>query len=329
VIGYYAHHHGVGHLRRADTITRHLVEPVTLLSTLVPADPHPFAHHVRLASDSEGVAGARDATASGALHWAPVHDRGLQARMAQIVEWVRTERPAVMVVDVSVEVTNLARLLGVPVVVIAMPGRRDDSGHQWGYRLADRVIAPWPREIYDPAWLRPFHDRTSFVGAFSRFDARAAPASGVPFRRGLILCGAGGGALGWTHVRQIRERAPEVVWDVVGGPAGWRQDVWSALCAADVVVSHGGQNAVSEIAAARRPAVLVPEARPHQEQEHACEALRLAGIARSCSDWLSVGAELAKPVLDPERWTRWALPDGAAAAARVISGVAAAADRRG
>ena len=49
-----------------------------------------------------------------------------------------------MVVDVSVEVAILVRLLGVPVVVMAMPGDRIDAPHDLVYQAADHILAAWP-----------------------------------------------------------------------------------------------------------------------------------------------------------------------------------------
>jgi hypothetical protein len=227
-----------------------------------------------------------------------------------------------VVVDVSVEVANLVRLLGVPVITVAMPGRRDDPAHQWGYRLSTRILAPWTREVYDPPWLHPFADRIHYVGAFSRFDHPSARPPRVPFRRGAVLCGAGGGSLRRSHVATLEAHHPEIRWDVMGGPATWRDDVWDLLVGSDVVVSHAGQNAIAEIATAGRPAVLVAEARPYDEQQEACTALERAGIARWSRDWDGVNAELAKPAVDPHHWARWAPPGAGAAAARIVHEVA-------
>lgn len=323
MIGYYAHHHGAGHAWRAATIAGYLAEPLTLLSTTPPADRDSFTDYVALASDADQVGNACDPTALGSLHWAPLHDRGLQARMDQIARWIHRTRPAAMVVDVSVEVANLARLLGVPVVVIAMPGDRSDAAHQWGYRLASRIVAPWPREIYDPSWLHPFADRVHYAGAFSRFTGWSATAATVPVRKGLVLVGAGGSSLEAVQVEALMARVPHIGWNVMGGSAGWRDDVWSALCEADLVVSHAGQNAVAEIAAAKRPAILVPETRPYSEQVHTAQALSRAGIAAMSPDWSGVADRLLEGFLDTPDWSRWA-PDGAGAAtARTISEVAA------
>ena len=132
MIGYYAHHHGAGHLSRAAAVARCLDEPVTLLSSAAVSKSPVFVDSVELADDAPGKASYDDITAHGQLHWAPYHHRGLQRRMSQVARWVEFARPSVVVVDVSVEVTNLVRLLGVPVVVVAMPGNRADPAHQWG-----------------------------------------------------------------------------------------------------------------------------------------------------------------------------------------------------
>ena len=43
--------------------------------------------------------------------------------MARLSAWIAESRPRVIVVDVSVEVALLARLFGIPVVSVALPGR--------------------------------------------------------------------------------------------------------------------------------------------------------------------------------------------------------------
>ena len=74
--------------------------------------------------------------------------------MALIARWIEETRPAAVVVDVSVEVALFVRLLGVPVIVMAMPGDRTDAPHALVHQLADHIVAAWPRELYEPEWLR-------------------------------------------------------------------------------------------------------------------------------------------------------------------------------
>ena len=89
-----------------------------------------------------------DATAHDVLHWVPRHDPGLADRMAAVAGWIRRARPALVVVDVSVEIAVLGRLCGVPVVVLAMPGVRTDRTHSLAYDLADALLAPWPETAH-------------------------------------------------------------------------------------------------------------------------------------------------------------------------------------
>ncbi len=89
-----------------------------------------------------------------------------------VARWVADVQPAVIVTDVSVEIAVFARLLGVPVIVVALPGERFDAPHALVHRLADHIIAAWPQDLYVPAWLRPYEDKTSYVGGISRFEER-------------------------------------------------------------------------------------------------------------------------------------------------------------
>ena len=324
MIGYYAHHHGSGHVSRAEAVARCLDEPVTLLCSAVPSRPDAFADTVELADDAPGGTEIVDPTAHGLLHWAPYHHHGLQRRMSQVARWVELARPSVLVVDVSVELTNLIRLLGVPVVVVAMPGDRADPAHQWGYRLADRIIAPWTRQVYNPSWLWPFLDRVRYVGSFSRFDGRPAPpAPEATARHGLVLGGTGGTSMTHAALASLAASRPQLSWEVVGAGRHWVDDVWPRLCKADVVVSHAGQNAVAEIAAARRPAILVAERRPHDEQAHTALALATAGIVRTADSWGDVAAALERPTPDPTAWGLWAPPGADHQAALVVQETAA------
>jgi hypothetical protein len=96
--------------------------------------------------------------------------------------------------------------------------------------------------------------------------------------------------------------------------------------AADVVVTHAGQNALAEIAAARRPAVVVPQQRPHDEQRATGRALAAAGTAAVAPLWPA--AQDWPALLDEAvdrgglRWGEWSDGRGAARAAAVLDGLA-------
>lgn len=327
MIGWYVHHQGRGHLHRATAVAAAVGRPVVGLSSLPDPFPDgggPFAGWLRLAPDDARP--AEQVTAGGALHWAPRGHAGMRARMARLASWVEAERPDAVVVDVSVEVSVFLRLMGVPVVVVAMPGDRGDAPHTTGYTVAERVLAFWPQSVLDPDWLAVHPGAVAHVGAVSRFDGRAP--SPVSPGRAVLLAGGGGSDLGVDDVARLRAVTPGWDWTVLGGPGEWVDDPWPLLSSAEVVVTHGGQNALAEVAAARRPAVVVASARPFAEQHRTTEALAEAGIAVGLEEW---PADDAWPgLLDTARrrggqaWARWSPGDAAVRAAAVIEEVAGA-----
>jgi hypothetical protein len=273
----------------------------------------------------DGVHPVRDPSAHGRLHWAPRHDAGLAARMARIAEWIDAARPAALVVDVSVEVAVFARLMGVPVVVRALPGDRSDPAHQLGYSLSDAILADWPGLGQMASDLRPWADRTQHVGGLSRFAGRPTAAQPQARPRVLVLQGSGGTTVTPADVAAAAAAMPDWDWHRLG-PGTWTEDPWPELCAAQVVVTHAGLGALADVAAAGRPAVVVPEDRPHDEQRATARALAEAGIAITSEHWPDDHEWpdlLARAVaLGGSGWHRWGTDGAAERAARVIEAVA-------
>jgi UDP-N-acetylglucosamine--N-acetylmuramyl-(pentapeptide) pyrophosphoryl-undecaprenol N-acetylglucosamine transferase len=320
MIGYYVHHHGSGHLQRATSIATASRIPVVALSSLDVA-VGAFAAQVKLPRDDVDP-DAHDHSAGGALHWAPLGASGYRERMAAVADWLTTARPSVVVVDVSVEVAVLCRSMGVPVVVVAGAGERNDAAHELVHRIATRIIAPWPRRIYEPAHLRPFAAKTSYVGAFSRFDGTAVTPQ--PDTRSVtVLFGTGGGDVDTDDLAAAREATPGWTWRAHGLPGTqWCTDVWAAMAESDVVVTHAGQNAVAEVAAVQRPALVLPQRRPFGEQLATAAALDKHGLATmrtawpTSDEWPTLLTSLQSR--GGADWSRWNRGDGARTAARCI-----------
>jgi hypothetical protein len=327
VIGYYVHHHGAGHAHRAAAIARELRTPVTGLSSLEqPADW--VGEWVRLPRDDEDPFPV-DADARGHLHWAPEHCDGLRSRMALVSQWIEAVRPQLMVIDVSVEVALLARLHGVPVVTMVLPGTRVDPPHELVHGIARRIIAAWPAQVRGMlSGIAEDDPRLAYVGGFSRFDHRTVPPRAPGDRhRVTVMIGRGGSTVEQADLERARAATPDWTWTTVG-LTDWNDDPWDALVGADVVVAHAGQNSVAEIAAARRPAVLIPQDRPFGEQHTAVGVLRQDGrfpaVALDTfpeSGWSGL-LELAAD-LEGDRWKLWNDGHGAARAAQVIEDEAA------
>ncbi|WP_101525350.1 glycosyltransferase [Nocardioides houyundeii] len=339
MIGYYVHHHGDGHRHRMESVAARLAEPVTVLSSLAPpaGSRRPW---VVLDRDDEGPAADADVDADvdagGRLHWVPRHDRGLAARAAQLTRWITEARPSALVVDVSVEVGLLARLCGVPVVTVVMPGRRTDPAHSLLHDIAEVLLAPWPEDLPEDlaeeltsGWPERWRSKTVFTGAISRFDGRVA--TGPPAERSagtaFLLWGAGGSADRQSAFASAERATPGWQWS--SARPGRRLDaeqVWGGLREAAVVVTHAGQNAVAEVAAARAPAVVVADPRPFDEQHHTLRRLSRLGLAVTAPawpephEWPDLLARAA--AADGSAWSAWNDGRGADRAAAAIARVA-------
>jgi hypothetical protein len=325
MIGYYVHHVGRGHLRNAFCIASALDREVTGLSSMPRPDGW-LGDWIELERDDLAPP-VRDPTAHGRLHWAPVHDGGLVARMARLAAWIDDARPAALIVDVSVEVAVFARLMGIPTVVMALPGDRSDPAHHLGYSLADAVLAAWPAGLGDmDRDLHPWTARTQHIGGLSRFAGRAAAApSRSRRRRVLVLQGSGGTSVGPAEVAAAAAATPDWDWAHLG-PGVWSEDPWPALCSADVVVTHAGLGALADVAAAARPAIVIPQDRPHDEQRATTRALADAGLAVTSAHWPDDHRwpELLASALGVggSGWQRWRTDGAARRAARIVDAVA-------
>lgn len=331
MIGYYAHHHGNGHLHRAEAVAAALDEPVTGLSSLPPPSGW-RGDWVQLPRD-DAEADPEDVTAGDQLHWVPVHESGLRARSAAISQWIDRAGPRLVVADVSVEFALLARLHGVPVVTVVLPGRRADPAHLLGFRASTALAAFSPVR---PAELLPgvpgdVVQRVVAVGALSRFPASDAPPVAGADRRVLVLVGRGGSAMASLDVTRLEAATPGWTWARMGGPDEWVDDISTALRETDVVVTNAGDGSLADVAAHRRPAVVVPAERPFAEQHVTASALGRHGwpaVVRprlpAEHEWLGILDRAA--ALDGGRWQAWCDGHAAERFARLLGEVGA--DRR-
>lgn len=314
MIGFYAHHQGRGHVQRCRAIMAELGTPAQLLSTDPTAD-------VVLPDDADAGARDLDATARGTLHYVPRRRDGLTRRMAAIAAWIGEHRPAAFYVDVSVEVALLVRLLGVPVVTLAMPGVRDDAPHQLAYRQADAIIAAWPDWVPVPGHLHAHADRLHPVGGISRFGQPEGPAPDCDV---VVLSGRGG--TDWTDRQweQVCAACPDRDFLFLGRDR-FVDDPMPYLATARVVVSAAGQNSVADLASAGARAVILPQERPFAEQQATASVLATAGLAVVAHDFPAPeewpGLLAQTQALD-SMWHRWQTSGAASRAAEVIQKVA-------
>jgi predicted glycosyltransferase len=91
-------------------------------------------------------------------------------------------------------------------------------------------------------------------------------------------------------------------------------------------MTHAGQNALAEVAAARQPAIIVAQPRPHAEQLETARTLDDAGIATGLTRWPA--PEHLPRLLEAaaarggDGWRSWSMGDGALRAARLLDRLA-------
>lgn len=350
MIGWYVHDHGSGHRGRLEAVAPHLDVPVTGMGSGPPAAGVDW---LPLPPDTLGPA-ADDPTAGGALHWSPLGERGMLSRAETVAAWVRASGCRLLVVDVSVEMLLLARLLGVATVAVLQPGRREDRAHLLGYDTAAALLAPWPAALPTRGrWLAglgrrdtPLQARTTHTGAFSVADRRAPAESlgcALPGRCVALVLGRGGHGVTVPDVRAAAAATPGWHWHVAGelapgagGSVPWSSvvehgtlpDVRALLAHADVVVGPCGGGLVAEVAASGTPFLALPQPRPFDEQVELAALLDRAGLAEVARSWPSARAwpglleRLHATAADaPRFWSRWADGGGAARAARLVEQV--------
>jgi predicted glycosyltransferase len=334
-IGWYVHHQGAGHLQRARAVAAALPRPCTILGTLAGFDTAGL-DCLDLPDDRPlGVAAAfdgRDAEAERpeALHYAPLNHPGLRSRMARIAAWVERTEPALIVVDVSVEVALLARLLSVPTLVVRLAGTRNDQPHLEAFRSAAQLLAPFPAALDGagvPDWVRAKTVYAGFLGAPAQAAAETTGDIVVVFGRG----GAGGDRAALAAAaRAVPDRAWHVLGPVSGSgqtPAnlhlhGWVADVEARVARASLLVGGGGDGVVALAAAQGKRFICLPEERAYGEQTEKAAALARLGAAIVHPGWPPAAAW---PVLlrsglalDPAAIGRMHSPDAVAECAKAV-----------
>jgi hypothetical protein len=326
---WYLHDHGAGHLARARAVVPRLRSAVVVAAgpgIVSEARRHLDVPVVELPSDVPVV----PAATTGPWHFAPCSAE-LRARGAALTTAIVEHGCTTAVVDVSMEVTVLARLLGLRVITVRQSGQRDDEPHRIGLSSADVVWVP-QHPALEPI-DGPVDQRWCFTGAFSRFDGVSRDGlrtQGGP-RTAVLLVGAGGTAL---DAGSWRTAAAPTGWQVVivGADARWCGDrvasigrvdaLLPLLAQADVVVTSAGWAAVADVVAAGARLVLVPEERPFAEQRTRSRALVAAGLADAVDRWPA--PDDLSAVLDaamdrrPAAWSTYHDGHGAERAAAMI-----------
>lgn len=301
-IGYYVHHHGEGHRQRALQIARAAPGRFVLIGTGL-AGTAGDVDLIDLPDDRITGAAAFDgwdgaADRPNALHYAPLYHDGIRRRVATLSAWIAEACPALMVVDVSVEVAMLARLASVPTVCVRLNGDRGDAPHLEAFRGATALLCPYAKALDDPGTPQWVRRKTLYAPGL----APPAASGDAVLRRMLVVVGRGGQAADVGRLSEAARAWPAWTWRVAGpvsGPdidlppnlrlLGWTREVSQEIAMAEVVIGGAGNGLVSAVMAADRPFICLPEPRPFDEQLSAARRLVTVGAAVVETTWPEPG----------------------------------------
>jgi hypothetical protein len=225
------------------------------------------------------------------LHYAPLNVSGLRKRNLVLTRFFSDTYPLLLIVDVSVEVTLLARLCGVPTMVTRQHGNRNDLPHLSAYESASALLAPYPQWMEAPqdAWLLR---KTIHTGGFSRYVDRPLDSSLETPYRVAILTGAGGTSIDLGFVRHLGMSCKKWTFEIIGLPVqdshdvpanvhlhGLLEDPFDLLIQCQIVIGNAGHNTVMEMATLKKRFIVIPETRPFDEQMEKASILSEMGLA--------------------------------------------------
>jgi predicted glycosyltransferase len=277
-VGYYVHHHGTGHMRRAITICEQIRRPVIMFSSQpLPAGLPSHVSYVQLLSD---VVEGYQQPANSLFHYTP-HDAIVFQRNQQLIDAWQKCAITNLYVDVSIEVAVLAKLYGLHVGYALMPGVRTDKAHNYGFAAVDYLLAHYAPAFDEPAnhtastpifytggiarfkkrWLGPDSDWTTTGQMPNRVTVTTSPKSEQDMTSAILLSAAAYPKTIWQIIGQT---IPTKLSNVVS--YGVIQNVESIYEQSDIIVGAGGTNTIMEVASIAKPFICIPELRPFDEQ---------------------------------------------------------------
>ncbi|MGP9688049.1 hypothetical protein ACT3TH_02695 [Psychrobacter sp. AOP22-C1-C5] len=273
----------------------------------------------------KGRAGAHWQPAS--LHYSPVGNTDIQKRSHQILDTIYQRHIDLMIIDVSVEVAMLCRAASVPYLYVRLPGLRDDTPHLEAFAGALALLAPYP-QVLEAAmtsnwvsqktlyldFINPAKNDTSSHEDFVKMlmtltdDDKALAALSTSAQIVTVIKGYGGHEAIDAKLPELRRLLPHA-FIVSLGPIDDTMrsyvDIATHVNNVTPFIEHSnyllmacGLNAVAQVYYYATPLVVLPDDRPHQEQEMMAQALVAQGRALSWEQFKrSISAEdiLANP----------------------------------
>ncbi len=249
------------------------------------------------------------------LHYSPVGNSDIQQRSHKILNTIYQRHIDLMIVDVSVEVAMLCRAASIPYLYVRLPGLRDDEPHLNAFAGALALLAPYPRTLEStktPEWtsqktlyLDFINTQQKNVQTYQDFIKHLMQLTTDKKALSLMLNdkdkdtptivsvikGYGGHQAIDAKLPELRQFLPHA-FIISLGPIDEDKrhyvdiavdvnDVTPFIEHSDYLLMACGLNAVAQAYDYATPLVVLPDDRPHQEQEVMAEALIARGRAFS------------------------------------------------
>lgn len=235
------------------------------------------------------------------LHYSPVGNSNIQKRSHQILDTIYQHHIDLMVIDVSVEVAMLCRAASIPYLYIRLPGIRDDTPHLNAFAGALALLAPYPRLLeanLTPEWVGKKTLYLDFINTtqqkeltyheFIRILEKLNTLNLKDWEEDAptiitVIKGYGGHKAIDMKLPELRRLLPNA-FIISLGPindnmrchvdiAAQVNDVTPFIQHSDYLLMACGLNAVAQAYDYATPLVVLPDDRPHQEQEVMAQAL--------------------------------------------------------
>ncbi|MGO3105996.1 MAG: hypothetical protein ACTII2_05440, partial [Psychrobacter celer] len=258
------------------------------------------------------------------LHYSPVGNKDIQRRSWQLLDEIHQRQIDLMIIDVSAEVAMLCRTASVPYLYVRLAGERDDAPHLNAFAGALGLLAPYPKALEaaaTPDWVRQktlyldfLPSKAQGLPSFCEFmDELMTLTHDDAIHKQLVasvdksfivtvIKGYGGHEAIDAKLPKLRQILPDAI-IVSLGPindevrhcvdiAAHVDDVTPFIAYSHLLLMACGLNAIAQAYDYATPLIVLPDVRPHREQEVMAEALIEQGRALSWPQFIAKASSM-------------------------------------
>lgn len=217
-------------------------------------------------------------------------------RAKALAEAIECYKPKAFYCDGLPELAIMVRGMGVPVVLVHLPGNiMDDPTQVFAHELADHIIAHFPSFLEQADYQ--FASKTYYSGYLSKYATFNLKKS-KPLDNVTVLLGYDNYDL---SVLKNITKDQSTTFTIIGNKQNYdldknciqlgRVEDISAAIIGEIVISAAGQNTIAELLSLDKTLILLPEPRPYNEQGVHANVLANQNVAL-----------LAKETFSAEQW---------------------------